>query len=57
VRIAGSSCPVQRTDSCALALVIAGALLALGRAAQLRDRRSEELPRAQRGSRRVPGSR
>jgi hypothetical protein len=57
VRIAGSSCPGLRTDSPAIALVIAGALLALGRAAQLRDRRSEELPRAQRGSRRVPGSR
>jgi hypothetical protein len=55
VRIAGSSCPGLRTDSPAIALAVA--LLTFGRAAQLRDRRSEELPRAQRGSRRVPGSR
>jgi hypothetical protein len=39
VRIAGSTRPGPRTDSLALAMMIAGALLELGRAAEIRDRR------------------
>jgi hypothetical protein len=38
VRLAGGACPGLRTDSLALATAVAGALLALGRAAEVRDR-------------------